>query len=86
MTRLHHPECICTTCERLSVGAFAYRDLAEELGSDDPAVLDPVWRERCQARVDAYNDALRREPEHAQSERPVPALFACVVEPSRRAA
>ena len=86
MTGLHHPECICTTCERLSVGVFAYRDLAEELGSDDPAVIDPVWRERCQARIDAYNDAQRREHEHAQSERPVPSLLACSVEPARRAA
>ena len=87
MICLHHPECICTTCEGLSLGAFAYRDLAEELGSDDPAVIDPVWRARCQARVDAYNDAQRREHEQqALSERPVPSLLACVVEPARRAA
>ena len=87
MTRLHHPECACPTCERLSVGAFAYREVADELGSDDPAVIDPVWRARCQARIDACNDAQRREHEQqAQSERPVPSLLACVIEPSRRAA
>ena len=86
MIALHSFEHDCPLCEALHVGVFAYREIAEELGSDDPAVIDPVWRARCQARVDAYNDALRREPEHAQSERPVPALFACVVEPARRAA
>ncbi|MBL9007130.1 MAG: hypothetical protein JNJ46_22935 [Myxococcales bacterium] len=86
MKRLHHPECVCPTCQALHVGAFAYRDVAEELGSDDPAVLDPVWRARCQARVDAYNDTLRQEHErHVQSERPVP-LLACFVELNRRAA
>jgi hypothetical protein len=83
---LHPPECVCALCEALNVGEPGYREIAEELGSDDPAVLDPIWRERCQARVDAYNARLRREHEHAQSERPVPSLFACVVEPSRRAA
>lgn len=86
MTGLHSPECDCPTCERLNVGEPGYREIAEELRSDDPAVIDPIWRERCQARVDAYNDALRREHEHTQSERPVPSLFACFVEPSRRAA
>jgi hypothetical protein len=74
-------------CEALNVGEPAYREIAEELGSDDPQVIDPIWRERCQARVDAYNDSLIREQERqAQSDRPVPSLFACVVEPSRRAA
>lgn len=86
MIALHSFEHDCPLCEALHVGVFAYREIADELGSDDPAVIDPVWRARCQARVDAYNDAQRREPEHAQSERPVPSLLACVVEPSRRAA
>ena len=88
MIALHPPECVCALCEALNVGEPGYREIAEELRSDDPAVIDPIWRERCQARVNAYNDALRREHEHAhtQSERPVPSLFACFVEPSRRAA
>jgi hypothetical protein len=87
LVALHSFEHDCPLCEALHVGVFAYREIAEELGSDAPAVLDPIWRERCQARVDAYNDALRRAHEmQAQSDRPVPSLFACVVEPSRRAA
>ena len=86
MIALHPPECVCALCEALNVGEPGYREIAEELGSDDPAVLDPIWLARCPARVDAYNDALRREHEHTQSERPVPSLFACFVEPSRRAA
>ena len=51
MTGLHRPECDCATCERLNLGEFAYREIAEELGSDDPAVLDPIWRARCMARI-----------------------------------
>ena len=87
MIALHSFEHDCPLCEALSVGVFAYRAIAEELGSDDPAVIDPIWRERCQARIDAYNDAQRREHEQqAHSERPVPSLLACVVEPSRLAA
>ena len=88
MTGLHNPECDCALCEALNVGEPGYREIAQELGSDDPEVLDPIWLARCQARVDAYNDALRREHEHThtQSERPVPSLFARLVEPSRRAA
>ena len=60
---LHSPEHDCPLCEALGVGVFAYRALAEELGSDDPARLDPIWRERCQARVDAYNQRLRVDAE-----------------------
>ena len=87
MIRLHHGECDCPTCEGCGLGVFAYREVAEELASDDPAVIDPIWRERCQARIDAYNDAQRREHEQqAQRERPVPSLLACSVEPSRRVA
>ena len=86
MIRLHPPECVCALCEALNMGEPGYREIAQELGSDDPAVIDPIWLARCQARVDAYNDALRREHEHTQRERPVPSLFACFVERSRRAA
>ena len=60
---LHSPEHDCPLCEALGVGVFAYRALAEELGSDDPTRLDPIWRERCQARVDAYNQRLRVDAE-----------------------
>ncbi len=56
MTRPHHAECDCEKlCERLNLGAFAYREIAEELGSDDPAVIDPIWRARCEARVYAHH-------------------------------
>ncbi len=85
MITLHPPECVCRLCEALNVGEPGYREIAEELGSDDPAVIDPIWRARSQARIDAFNDALR-EQEQSQSDRPVPSLFACVVAPSRRAA
>ena len=47
MIRLHDPECCCATCERLGLGILAYRMVADELGTDDPAVIDPIWRERC---------------------------------------
>ena len=53
--RVHHPECVCVTCSTLQIGQVAYRELAEALASDDPAVLDPLWRHLCQQRVDAYN-------------------------------
>ena len=53
MIALHSFEHDCPLCEALHVGVFAYRATAEELGSDDPAVIDPIWRARCQARVDA---------------------------------
>ena len=86
MIALHPPACVCALCEALNMGEPGYREIAQELGSDDPAVIDPIWLARCQARVDAYNDALRREHEHTQRERPVPSLFACFVERSRRAA
>ena len=87
LVALHSFEHDCPQCEALHVGVFAYREIAAELGSDDPAVIDPIWRERCQARLDAHNDALRREHElQAQRERPVPSCFACFVEPARRAA
>lgn len=85
MITLHPPECVCLLCEALNVGEPGYREIAEELGSDDPAVIDPIWRARSQARIDACNDALR-EQEQSQSDRPVPSLFACVVAQSRRAA
>ena len=75
MIRLHDPECCCATCERLGLGILAYRAVADELGSDDPAVIDPIWRERCQARVDAYNQALRAAAESAAvSDRPLPSV------------
>lgn len=75
MIRLHDPECCCTTCERLGLGILAYRAISDELGSDDPTVIDPIWRERCQARVDAYNQALRAAAESAAvSDRPLPSL------------
>ena len=47
MIRLHDPECCCATCESVGLGILAYRAIADELGSDDPAVIDPIWRERC---------------------------------------
>lgn len=52
MIRAHHPDCDCPTCEQHNLGAFAYREIAEELASDDPTVIDPIWRARCQARID----------------------------------
>jgi len=52
---LHSPDHDCETCERLNLGMFAYREIAAELGSDDPEVIDPVWRARCEARLDAHN-------------------------------
>jgi hypothetical protein len=53
MTGLHSPECYCETCGQLGVGAQLYREIAEELASDDPEVIDPIWRARCEARVTA---------------------------------
>jgi hypothetical protein len=49
---LHHPDCDCPTCECEGLGVFAYCAVADELGSDDPGVLDPAWRARCQARLE----------------------------------
>lgn len=53
--RVHHPECACVTCSTLGTGLIAYRELAERVGSDDPVILDPLWRRLCGRRVDAYN-------------------------------
>jgi hypothetical protein len=72
VTRPHSPDCDCPTCERLNVGEFAYREIAEELGSDDPAVIDPIWRARCEARIAA-----------CQAPRIEPAAFLWLLQPDR---
>lgn len=61
MTGLHSPECYCETCGHLGVGAQLYREIAEELGSDDPEVLDPIWRARSEALIAAHRSR-RIEP------------------------
>lgn len=58
----HSPECDCLTCERLGLGEFAYRELAEELGSNDPEVIDPIWRARCEARIADYARSAASQP------------------------
>jgi hypothetical protein len=73
VTSPHSPECDCPTCERLNVGEFAYREIAEELASDDPAVIDPIWLERCEARIAAY-----------QAPRIEPAALLGLLQPDRR--
>ena len=86
--RLHSPECDCPTCEHFTLGEFAYREIAEELGSGDPEVLDPIWRARCEARVaddarSAANPPLRssgpdcpsdatQKPRSPRTTRPIP--------------
>ena len=70
--RVHHPECACLTCSQLQTGLLAYRELAEALASDDPAILDPLWRRLCQQRVDAYN--LRTAHEATPGPAPSPPL------------
>ena len=64
MTGLHSPECYCETCGVLGVGAQLYREIAEELGSDDPEVLDPIWRARGEACIAAHRSR-RIEPANA---------------------
>lgn len=59
--RVHHSECACLTCSLLQTGLLAYRELTEQLGSDDPAVLDPLWLRLCQQRVDDHNQRLLHE-------------------------
>jgi len=49
----HSPECECETCHTLNIGAPLYREIAEELASDDPEVIDPIWLHRSQSRIDA---------------------------------
>lgn len=44
MLKAHSPECDCAICEQLNLGAPLYREIAAELASDDPQVIDPVWR------------------------------------------
>lgn len=61
MTGLHSPECYCETCGQLGVGAQLYREIAEELGCDNPEVIDPIWRAHCDARITAYRSR-RIEP------------------------
>lgn len=53
MLKPHGPECECGTCWKLNVGAPLYREIAEELASDDPQVIDPIWLHRAQTRIDA---------------------------------
>ncbi|HNN98541.1 MAG TPA: hypothetical protein PKI03_40030 [Pseudomonadota bacterium] len=68
MLKPHGPECDCETCERLNLGAPLYREIAEELASDDPQVIDPIWLDRCQTRIDALALlplALRPSTRHA---------------------
>jgi hypothetical protein len=36
------------------LGAQLYREIAEETGSDDPEVIDPIWRARSEARLAAH--------------------------------
>jgi hypothetical protein len=70
-TGRHSPECDCLTCERLTLGEFAYRELAEELGSDDPEVIDPIWRARCEARIaDSARSAASQPPRSLDSDGP----------------
>jgi hypothetical protein len=52
--RPHHSECYCGTCGSLGLGAPLYREIADELGSDDPEVIDPIWRARSEARIAAH--------------------------------
>jgi hypothetical protein len=52
--RPHDPECYCDTCSALGLGAQLYREIAEELGSDDPEVIDPIWRARSEERLAAH--------------------------------
>lgn len=54
MSKLHSPDHDCAICERLNLGVFAYREIAAELGTDDPEIIDPIWRARCEARIVAY--------------------------------
>ena len=60
-TGRHSPDCDCSTCERLTLGEFAYPELAEELGSDDPEVIEPIWRTRCEARIADYARSAAQE-------------------------
>ena len=70
-TSRHSPECDCSTCERLTLGEFAYRELAQELGSDDPEVIDPIWRARCEARIaDSARSAASQPPRSVDSDGP----------------
>lgn len=62
MLKAHSPECDCAICEQLNLGAPLYREIAAELACDDPQVLDPIWRARCQARVDAIARLSRALP------------------------
>lgn len=61
MIRPHDPECYCDTCGELGLGAPLYREIAEELGSDDPEVIDPIWRARSEERIAAHRSR-RIEP------------------------
>ena len=64
----HSPECECETCHTLNIGAPLYREIAEELASDDPQVIDPIWLDRSQTRLDALALlplALRPSTRHA---------------------
>jgi hypothetical protein len=61
MTGLHSSECYCETCGQLGVGAQLYREIAEELASDDPEVIDPIWRAACEARIATHRQQ-RMEP------------------------
>ena len=53
MLKPHGPECECGTCYKLNLGAPLYREIAEELASDDPQVIDPIWLHRSETRFDA---------------------------------
>ena len=68
MLKPHGPECDCETCERLNLGAPLYREIAKELASDDPQVIDPIWLNRSQMRIDALalvSRALQPSTRHA---------------------